>query len=430
MEGNAAVTAAVSRPRPFRCCIPPHHAAPRSPKEGRRPLHFPAFPAAILCLCALLSGCTLLRQDPTPGRTKLASPLVSIPARIVTNVLIVEVNPGRNETWRFLVDTGSSVTVVSPEFAERFGIAAPAATLPQVNVRSASGENATLRAVSVKRIILGDAQFDRVPALVYDFSGLSAHFGEKIDGVLGFPIFRQTILTLDYPHNRILLSPTGGAATLRPGSRIDFDTVTKTPLIPITLDGQTLVALIDSGSDGGLHLNTVGLKTTFTYGPVPGGIITTLTGERPQSIGRLAGTLRLGVYELKRPIIDLTDELSSIGGAILRNFVVSFDQVRGDVSFFRESSAPFTPPPQRSTGMSFNRTPAYWKVAAVIPGSPAESAGVTAGDLVIRIDGVPVSEWSLQRFETCVADAGSMDFTFLNGVVETTLAVRVYPLVP
>ena len=28
----------------------------------------------------------------------------------------------------------------------------------------------------------------------------------KIDGILGFPLFRETILTLDYPHKRVLLS--------------------------------------------------------------------------------------------------------------------------------------------------------------------------------------------------------------------------------
>jgi hypothetical protein len=295
---------------------------------------------ALLVYSLMFSGCTLLRHDPTPGRTTLGSPLVSVPVRTVANVLIAELNTDRRATWRFLIDTGSSVTLVSPEFASRFGATTPSSTLPQVSVRSASGQDAMLRAVTVRRITLGEAQFDQVPALVYDFSELSAHFGEKIDGVLGFPVFRQTILTLDYPHNRLLLSPTGGAATLRPGSPIAFDTKTKTPLIPIEIDGQTLVALIDSGSDGGLHLNTVGLKTSFAYGPVPGGVITTMAGERlpaDRSPGRItpAGLL----YGATDPIVDLTDELSSVGGAILKNYVVTFDQDRGNVTFFRDTTA-------------------------------------------------------------------------------------------
>lgn len=98
-----------------------------------------------------------------------------------------------------------------------------------------------------------------------------------------------------------------------------------------------------------------------------------MAGERPQQIGRLAGTLRLGSYTVQRPIVDLTDELSSIGGAILKNYVVTFDQDRGNVTFFRDTSLPLVMPPQPSTGMSFTRTSAYWRVAAVVPGSPAAS---------------------------------------------------------
>lgn len=427
MKRVTGARAATDMPRIRRRQIP--SCASRC-RRALTPFLTPAIHATALICILVFSGCTLLRHDPTPGRTSLGSPLVSVPVRTVANVLVAELNTDRRASWRFLIDTGSSVTLVSPEFASRFGTSSPSSTLPLVSVRSASGQDAMLRAVTLRRLTLGEAQFEQVPALVYDFSELSAHFGERIDGVLGFPVFRQTILSLDYPHDRLLLSPTGGAATLRPGTPIAFDTKTKTPLIQIEVEGQTLVALIDSGSDGGLHLNTVGLKTSFAYGPVPGGVITTMAGERPQQIGRLAGSLRLGSYTVQQPIVDLTDELSSVGGAILKNYVVTFDQDRGNVTFFRESSAPLVMPSQPSTGMSFTRTSAYWKVAAVIPGSPAAAAGINIGDLVIRIDGEPVSEWPLERFESQVASVPEMDFTFLDGVVETVRSVRTYPLVP
>lgn len=429
ISGVAGHAGAGSRPvhQDFASCARRGGAARPALATAARRLAVVTFGA---CLLLLVAGCTLLRRDPTPGRTRLASPLVSIPFRLVANVPIIEVNTERRGTWHFLVDTGSSVSLVSREFAERFGAAAPAATLPQVNVLSASGQSTTLSAVTVRRITAGDARFERVPALIYDFTELSAHFGERIDGVLGFPIFRETLLTLDYPQSRILLAPVGGAGTLRPGSSIAFDTKTKTPLIPIGIDGQTLVALIDSGSDSGLHLNPVGLNLAFAHGPVSGGIIATLAGERPQQIGRLAGTLHLGNITLPRPITDLTDELSSVGGAILRNFVVTFDQMRGDVTFFRNSTTPVTMPPQRSTGLSFSKTPAYWRVVVVIPDSPAETEGIKAGDLVVRIDGEPVVDWHLERFEARIAAADVIDFTFLDGLMEITRPVRIFRLVP
>ena len=407
------------------------------PVERVAPLHQrdsfrPGWLGGIIILGLLLvsPGCTLLRRDPTPGRTTFDAPLSSVPATLTANTLMVELSWDKFGPWRFLVDTGSSVTLVSPEFAARYVTATPTTQTPKVNVRSASGETTQLTGVTLRRISMGEVSFDQVPALIYDFTELSDHIGERIDGVLGFPLFRQTVLTLDYPQSRILLTRAAGSSTLQPGTHISFDTATKTPLIPIDLDGQTLVALVDSGSDGGLHLNPVGLNTRFLHGPVPGGVLATLSGERSQELGRLNGLLKVGAYSLPNPVIDLTDELSSIGGSILRNFVVTFDQQRGEVTFFRESLAPIASPPLRSAGLSFKRTPAYWRVVAVVPGSPAESAGVRVGDLVTRIDDEPVAVWPLLRYETRIAKADVIDLTFLHGRDETILTVPVFELVP
>ncbi len=411
---------------------PPSHVPPASRISPARLSRRVSVAQSVFVFTALifLTGCTLLRRDPTPGRTRLESPLVTVPVKTIANVLFVEMTFDKRGTWRFLLDTGSSVTLVSPEFARFYATDQPSPTTPQVRVRAASGQDTLLSAVTVRRLEVGGARFDRVPALIYDFEELSAHFGEKIDGVLGFPVFRQTILTLDYPNSRILLAPAGGASALQPGSRVAFDTATKTPLIPIEIDGQTLVALIDSGSDSGLHLNPVGLETRINQRPIPGGVIATLAGERPQEIGRLDGLLRIGDYRLPKPVTDLTDELSSIGGGILRHFVVTFDQDRGDVTFFRESSAPIPSPSPRTSGLSFTKTEAYWRVAAVVPGSPADAEGIQVGDLLVRIDGEPVSDWPLQRLEARVATAELLDFTFLDGLIETTRTLPVFDLVP
>ena len=54
---------------------------------------------------------------------------------------------------------------------------------------------------------IGEAYFDDVPAVVYDFSEFSAHVGLKIDGIIGFPLFRDTLLTLDYPAAQLEIAP-------------------------------------------------------------------------------------------------------------------------------------------------------------------------------------------------------------------------------
>ena len=54
----------------------------------------------------------------------------------------------------------------------------------------------------------------------------------------------------------------------------------------------------------------------------------------------------IGDYPVERPIVDLTDELTSLGGGILKYFTVTFDQEHSRVTFHRESKSPI---PARAT---------------------------------------------------------------------------------
>lgn len=164
--------------------------------------------------------------------------------------------------------------------------------------------------------------------------------------------------------------------------------------------------------------------------PRPGATVGTLTGDRAQLVGRLADTLTIGSYSLVRPVADLTDELASLGGGILKNFTVTFDQEHNRVTFQRATAAPILPEPRRSAGLSFTKTPAYWRVASVVPGSPAAVAGVSPGDLVTRLNGEPVAKWDIRRYELLVATATAIEFTFLNGPAEVPQRINVFDLVP
>lgn len=379
----------------------------------------------------LLAGCLGFRREPPrPGRTTLDSPLVVLPATPMASFLVIQAKWDKHGPYHFLIDTGASVTLVSPELAARYGDknALPPST-PLVRVRSAEGETALLTPATLRRLELGDARFEDVQVLVYDCEQLSAHFGVKIDGILGFPLFRETLLTLDYPRSRVLLEPRTPAPLL-PGVTIPFNNDRRTPIIPVNIGDLSFIALIDSGSDASLTLNPIGLQPEFSVLPRAGVTFATLSGDREQRIGRIAHPLGVGGYLIESPVTDLTEDLSSIGSGVLRHFTVTFDQERSQVTFYRDTPGPVPPAAQRSSGLSFSKTPAYWRIAGVVPGSPAAEVGVQRGDLVTRINGEPVAKWNLRRYEQLVASATDIAFTFLNGNRETERRVKVFDLVP
>lgn len=374
----------------------------------------------------LLAGCVSLTR---PGITTVAPPPVVVPAELVGGHFLVTLKWDDNGPWRFLVDTGSTTTLVSPEFARRNPGGKTGHDASPVLVRSGEGDTISLRGTTLGLIQLGDVRLKNTPALIYDCDELSAHFGRKIDGVLGFPLFRHMLLTLDYPRSRLILRSPDEAGAL-PGHTVRFNNDRRVPLIPVSLDGHPFIALVDTGSDGSLHLNPAGLHPRFADGPRPGGIVSTVTGDHPLEVGRLAQDLTVGGTTFTRPVVELTDELSSLGSGLLRNFRITFDQTRNQVTFYRQNDDPVATPPLRSTGLSFRKQSAYWRVLGVVPGSPADENGLQTGDLVTRINGEPVAAWSLKRYDELVRTARRIEFTFLTGRTEMPVPVDTFNLVP
>jgi hypothetical protein len=379
-------------------------------------------------LVLLLAGCSTrsTRTPARPLRTTFETPRVVLPAQSIGNFLVVEAKWDRFGPYRFLIDTGSSVTLVSPALARRYpGWSPPSG--PR-RVMGPDGSVVELQEASMRRLELGGVRFDDVPVLLYDCAPFTAHLGVRIDGVLGFPLFREALLTLDYPNSRVVVQ-SAKAATPGPGTTVAFDDGRKTPLVPVKLGDRTLVALIDSGSDMTFSINPVGLEPRFAFGPVDGATVATIAGDRVQQIGRLAQTITVAGVPFVEPIVDLSDELSAIGAGALKHFSVTFDQRNDRVTFFREENEPILMAPRRSAGLSFNKTAAYWRVAGVVARSPAETAGVQLGDLVTKIDGEPVARWDLRRYEQLVAGAREITFSFLQGTSEIERRIAVFDLV-
>jgi hypothetical protein len=353
-----------------------------------------------------------------------------LPAQVIGNLLIVEAKWDGYGPYHFLIDTGSSATLLAPELVNRYAAKHyPPPAEPQVRVRSAAGGSTLLNAATVQKLQLGGVRFELVPVLIYDCSELSAQLGVKIDGILGFPLFRETVMTLDYPHRQVILRAARPAVPL-PGETIAFNNENRTPLIPVRIGDRRFIALIDSGKDAALSLNPIGLKPRFAFGPTEGPTVGTLSGDHQLEVGRLSEDLVIGNYVVARPIAEVTDELSALGGGILKQFTLTFDQEHNDVTWYRDSVDPVAAPPLRSPGLSFRKSPAYWRVVGVIPGSPADAADIEPGDLVVRINGEPVAKWDLSRYATLIAGAESVEFTFLNGTVETRRRLRVADVVP
>ncbi len=395
--------------------------------HGRRTVVL-AYSLLLIAYCFLTSGCVS-----RPGRGEPQT--VRVPAKILSHFFLVESQQADGQTYRFLIDTGSTVTYASSALAaslkQKENRKAPPRTL---TVRGANGREVELPAITLRHLRLGAKDFERVPAVVYDFSDLSAHLGLTIDGIIGYPLFRDTLLTLDYTGAQLEIAPNPVVAPLPVAqprtSIIPYNRERATPHIPVQMDNESFFVLIDSGSDGGLALNPAGLHPRFVHGPRIGMIVSSLDGDKRQLVGRLDQNIIVGTQLVQQPVVDLTEQLSSLGGELLRHFRLTFDQQRHLVTLVRDSEGPVSMAGRRSAGLSFRRFPNYWRLLAVVPDTPNSALPVQPGDLCVRINGELVEKWTFERYAELVQTARKITYTFLSGSKETDYEVQVFELVP
>ncbi|MGH9870312.1 MAG: aspartyl protease family protein [Candidatus Polarisedimenticolia bacterium] len=291
--------------------------------------------------------------------------------------------------WWFLLDSGAAPNlIVDEDLAVELG-------LPVVG-EDAVGDPTNPHAIPVKKV-----RVDRVEALGQVLDGVEAlswdrplyRGDDRPRGVLGLGLFGDGMLvTLDYPAGRVRLEK--GELPLPDGI-----TVLEAPLehgipqVRIDVAGKPYTAHLDTGSTGFLSMPLALSKEL----PLAGGL--TEVG-RAHSVNReyivyaapLAGSFKLGALTVENPTVHFMESFHpNVGTDLLRNLAITIDRknqrlrVVSDGRPIVSSARPRLG--IRTKGMQDGRIP----IEGVVPGSPAEKAGLRAGDAILRINGQAVA---------------------------------------
>jgi predicted aspartyl protease len=389
-----------------------------------------------LCLASLLAALHPLlaagaTSEATPFSTHVGDP-VSIPAEIADHVIFVNVMVNGHGPFRVMVDTGCSVTLVSPELAEAVGAAVSDPEENIVVAQNALGNPTDVQRVVLGSIDLGGVHFEGVLAAISDtFDEFSAVHGRRVDGALGFPLFHDLYLGLDFPNHRILLGNQWPANV--PAIRAGLPVIEQagTPFVQVQVQGRPVDVMIDTGANHALHL-TSELASAFQWKVEPrAGSLVAAVGETGREwIGRLAGSLLLGGIEQVEPTAVISAGPPSLGLRSLQSFCVIFHQSENMVWFCGPGTAPLEPTAERSIGLSLYSDLGGWRVAGVIPGSPAEQAHVAAGSLVTQVQGRPAMSWTRDQMQQWIESHADVALVVASDAGERALTLPVWDLVP
>jgi hypothetical protein len=229
---------------------------------------------------------------------------------------------------------------------------------------------------------------------------------DPLVGVVGYEFLRRFAVKVDYEHKLLTVydaptfryqgSGTGVPLLLR---GISFE-------VNGTLDGQDGRFVLDTGNEAGFALEGEFVQQSDLirrlgahYHGYSG---RSYAGPLPDAYYARVRSLRMGEAEVHDVIAYLStvetagaDFSGNIGQSILKQFNVTFDAMRGRLFLERNSN-------WGKPGI-FNRAGAFLgkgdqgeTVMTVLPGSPAESAGLHVGDVITEIDQKPPEDLSEQ----------------------------------
>jgi predicted aspartyl protease len=175
--------------------------------------------------------------------TRLASQHIAVPVRF-----------GEREAMEMILDTGASMTIITPQTRDAIGLAKDDGML--VQAKGAGGDvDGRVRVVVLDGIGVGERRYDDVWAGVMDLDHLSKQLGRPVAGVLGRNFLALHDLEIDFARARLWLHAMGSLKTRTP-ERIEG--LTAIPIgefvgglvrLEVALGGKTkMPAVLDLGA--------------------------------------------------------------------------------------------------------------------------------------------------------------------------------------
>lgn len=272
------------------------------------------------------------RHSPAPARVDVPHGEAAWPMLDFGGRPILEVTIGGRGPYRFILDTGASITVIGEELADRLGLQAPP------GIRAVAADRGVApRIVTIPALDLNGATLQGVLTAVLPLSILQGH----ADGILSASCFPGYLLAFDYPARRITLRrgalPDSGPHVLA------YDGRRPVPNIPIRIAGVETTVDLDTGAGTGLSLPTRFLKDLpLTSEPRPGKGLKLIGREYPSSTAKVKGTLEFAGFQIDPGEISFNDAAPTaapppgqLGFEALKHFVVTVDTANHRLKFER-----------------------------------------------------------------------------------------------
>ena len=317
------------------------------------------------------------------------------------------------DTLNFILDTGSGGISLDSVTADYFGVKG---TPSNRTIRGIAG----IRNVSFlnnRKLHLPGLTIDSLNFHINDYSILTAVYGEKIDGIIGYSVLSRYILKIDYDSSKIEFWTRGSYKYPRGGYLLK-PVINTIPVQQARVrDGKIINArfLYDMGAGLNMMLSTDFLKDSALldkkrklYAKEAEGL-----GGKIDMAMTVIKEIRLGPYKFRNvPVYVFNDTFNItsypflaglIGNDLLRRFNVILNYDRRDIYLLPNSH--FNEPFDYSyTGIELYYIDGKIIIGDVARDSPAENAGLQEGDVLVAVN--KNFSQNLQQYKAAIQTTG------------------------
>ena len=326
----------------------------------------------------------------------------TVPFELVNNHIYLDVKLNGHGPYRLLCDTGGA-NVITPAVARELGVK-PVGVLEGRGVGEKSED---VGLAKLERVQIGDATIERQLFAVFDLARLEPAEGASMPGLVGYEVFKRFVVRIDYGRKFLTLTVPSAFREEGRAAAVPFRFDEHTPQVEGSVDGFAGTFDIDTGSRASLDLLGPFIEKNglvARYGAKLEGVTGWGVGGPARSLLARSKSLKLGSVEVSNVVTTLSLQkkgsfsnvyvAGNVGAGVLRRFTVTFDYGHQRLYFEPGSVDPGRDAFDRS-GMWLNHGDGFFEVVDVIAGSPAQEAGIRAGDRIVSVDGATAGGLSL-----------------------------------
>jgi hypothetical protein len=329
-----------------------------------------------------------------------SQPDFTLPFRLIDNRVFVDVWLNGTGPFHFSLDTGAEADL-SDRAARQLGLKVKDAGEGQ-GVGAAKSHFGWTQLTELQ---LGSLRLKDVEVAVISFADTPQVFGTSaVDGFIGRPVFERMVVKQDYVHRLLTFIRSDRFSYAGSGTILRFERPRQIPVIEAKLDGIAGKFGVDTGARSALLLyrpfceqNRLAEK----YGAKLEGVTGWGIGGPVRSLLARADGLILGTTSVRDLVIRLSTQKSGltlssdmaglIGPDVLSQFDVTFDYPRSRIILERNRDYGRRDSYERA-GLWMGQENDRFTAVDVIPGGPADEAGVKPGDVILAIDGKGTQE--------------------------------------